>query len=104
MDKRQKARLDKDIDFYEKRLTGEVKKKNTISRYIDNERSFNIARRATGYAIVNIARNAIPKYMQKGMPSNWEPSDVVSMFIGSIMGTAQDMAVSELYNRAIGRY
>lgn len=113
MSKRQKMRLDKDIDFYEKRLKGEVKKKNIISRLLDNDRSKSLKNRATNALAISAVRNVggevvshiIAKRAGISLGSLSSPPKRVGRIIkNTISDTGSELLVSELYNRAVGRY
>lgn len=117
---RQRQRLDDDIDFYEKRMKGEVKKKNFISRRTDAFRSQSFSTRAKQRTAEALAANVVATALRKSMSfiasdaarklgvevprDDWKPSDVVTIATDSVLGAGQNLLISELYNRAVGRY
>lgn len=105
MSKRQKERLDKDIDFYKKRLTGEVKKKNFVSRHYDLERSMNFGERATRQLVT---RSLIKVYIKSNQARDdgldFSLVDAGKAALSGLISGGTNLAISELYNRAVGRY
>ena len=102
---RQRQRLEDDIDFYEKRTKGLVKKKNIISRHTDAFRSQSFTTRATQKAasvmVSNVLRTAISKTV---LGQDWKPSEIITLATRTALDTGETLLVSELYNRAVGRY
>ena len=102
---RQRNRLANDIDFYEKRMKGLVRKKNFISRRTDAFRSQKFTDRAkqkaTSAAVYQVLRTAIRKAV---INESWKPNDVVNLATNTALDAGDRLLISELYNRAVGRY
>ena len=106
MSDRQKKRLDDDIEFYTKRLTGEVKKKNILTRRTDAFRSQSFEQRSKQRFIQNLIANATHTAVRKIMENEdfSLAGDGSTVAINSVIGATYDLTLSELYNRAVGRY
>lgn len=105
MSLRQRERLKSDIDFYEKRARGEVKKKNFITTHNDFSRSMSLKDRV----IEKGSRNLTIQFMNMlatTLITERDPkiSDYGRAVLSGIIGTANDLAVSEIYSKAVGRY
>ena len=109
MSYRQRQRLDSDIDFYNKRLKGEVKKKNIISRSIDYKRSKNFKTRVRDEvirqgvsAVISTAANSTVSKIATGKLNL--AVNAGNSFVTAVNYAAGNTVISELYNRAVGRY
>lgn len=109
MNDRQRARLDEDIDFYTKRLTGEVKAKGKESRENDLFRSASFEKRALSYSIAigmkAVAATAFGCALSRITTGHYDvASNAGHSFLVGAGQLVLGLSVDELYSRAVGRY
>jgi len=105
MTDRQRARFENDLDFYEKRTRGEVKKKNIFAQARDYHRSQSFRDRAMQQGASALGM-AVMQNSFAHMLTDTELSikDILSVLMSGILSAGETIAIDELFAKAAGRY
>lgn len=105
MTNRQRARLENDLDFYEKRTRGEVKKKNVFARARDYNRSQSFRDRAMQRGAVALGAAATQNLWAHVLTdTDFNVKEIPSVLLSGIVSAGESLAIDELFAKAAGRY